>query len=329
MPKGNFGVSDIITGTPPELTYDHRLVREAWTVSWIIASGALAAIIGWAGLSMIVQEHLGQMQTGWREIVPRLVLGIVAAASSLWWCALVIDIADAVSGYIAASLGVTVGDLLRANLTTLMTAIEAGTVGIAILVAILYLVYCLFVVYVLVQMVVRLALVDVLLAIAPIALGLWILPHTAGWGRHWLRLFTAAVFQQAVQLVALALGFGFLSEFAAIAAFEPVRDLVWKLLLSLGFIVVASRVPSLMGGHSTFDAWLHTIHFGASLPTTAYRSARSFGIIAGGSAAGPVGVAAAAAGVGAAKGAASAATGSMGPAPGTSNSGAAPRSSSE
>lgn len=329
MPKRGPGVSDIITGTPPGLTYDHPLVREAWTVSWIIATGALAAIIGWAGLSMIVQEHLGQMRTGWREIVPRLVLGIVAAASSLWWCALVIDIADAASGFIAASLGVTVGDLLRANVATLMTAVEAGTVGVAILVAVLYLVYCLFVVYVLVQMVVRLALVDVLLAIAPIALGLWILPHTAGWGRHWLRLFTSAVFQQAVQLVALALGFGFLSEFAGIATFEPVRDLIWKLLLSLGFIVVASRIPSMMGGHSTFDAWLHTIHFGASLPTTAYRSARSFGLIAGGAAGGPVGVAAATSGAAAAKGAASAAAGSLGPAPGAANAGGTPRSSGE
>ena len=41
---------------------------------------------------------------GWREMVPRLVLGLVAAASSLWWCALVIDVADAVSGFIAFSL---------------------------------------------------------------------------------------------------------------------------------------------------------------------------------------------------------------------------------
>ena len=87
--------------------------------------------------------------------------------------------------------------------------------------------------YVIVQMVLRLALIDILLALAPIALGLWILPHTAGWGRHWLRLFMTTVFQQAIQLIALALGFGFLKEFAAIAAFEPVQDLIWKLLMSL------------------------------------------------------------------------------------------------
>ena len=199
-------MTDIITGTPPDLTYGHWLVQQAWTVVWAITSAALVVILGWMGLSFIISEHLGRSQTGWREMVPRLVLGLVAAASSLWWCALVLDVADAVSGFIASELGVTAGDMLRSTLRTLMTAVEAGSVGMALLLAALYLVYGFFVLYVIVQMILRLALIDILLALAPIALGLWILPHTAGWGRHWLRLFMTTVFQQAVQLIALALG---------------------------------------------------------------------------------------------------------------------------
>ena len=215
-------MADIITGTPPDLTYGHHLVQQAWMVVWAITSAALVVILGWMGLSFIISEHLGRSHAGWREMVPRLVLGLVAAASSLWWCALVIDVADAVSGFIAFSLGVTPGDMLRSTLSTLMTAVQAGSVGMALLLAALYLVYGFFVLYVIVQMILRLALIDILLALAPIALGLWILPHTAGWGRQWLRLFMTTVFQQAIQLIALALGFGFLREFAAIAAFEPV-----------------------------------------------------------------------------------------------------------
>ena len=240
-------MSDILTGTPADLTYANDLVRQAWMVVWAITSGALVVILGWMGLSFIMAEHLGTRQAGWREMVPRLVLGLVAAASSLWWCALVLDVADAVSGFIAVSLNVTAGDMLRSTLRTLMTAVEAGSVGMALLLAVLYLVYGFFVLYVIVQMVLRLALIDILLALAPIALGLWILPHTAGWGRHWLRLFMTTVFQQAIQLIALALGFGFLKEFAAIAAFEPVQDLIWKLLLSLAFVYMATRVPSMLG----------------------------------------------------------------------------------
>ena len=176
-------MSDIITGTPPDLTYAHDLVRQAWIVVWAITSGALVVILGWMGLTLILAEHLGsRQQASWREMVPRLVLGLVAAASSLWWCALVLDVADAVSGFVAVSLNVTAGDMLRSTLSTLLTAVQAGSVGMALLLAVLYLVYGFFVLYVIVQMVLRLALIDVLLALAPIALGLWISASHRGLG---------------------------------------------------------------------------------------------------------------------------------------------------
>ena len=288
-------MSDILTGTPPGLTYEHELVKQAWSVVWVIAGGSLAAILGWMGLTFIVGEHLGMRQAGWREMVPRLLLGLVAAVSSLWWCALVIDVADAVSGFIAVFLDVTPGDLLRAPLNTFLVTVNVGSVGMGLLVALLYLVYGFFVLYVLVQMVLRLALIDILLVLAPVALGLWILPHTAGWGKHWLKLFMTTVFQQAVQLVALALGFGFLEEVAAIGAFEPVQDLVWKLLLSVAFVYMATRVPSLLGNVGTFDAWVSTLYFGLNLPGTMIRSAKTIGLVAGGLGGGPAGMAAGAA----------------------------------
>ena len=179
--------------------------------------------------------------------------------------------------------------------------------------------------------IVRLALIDVLLALAPIALGLWILPHTAGWGRHWLRMFMTTVFQQAVQLIALALGFGFLEQFAEIAAFEPVQDLIWKLLMSLAFVYLATRVPLMLGQAGTFDAWLSTLYFGMSLPGSMMRSMRTVGLIAGGAAGGPGGMAAGAlagAGVSAAAGTVNSAASMATPSAGGSG-GAAPRSGGE
>ncbi len=104
-------------------------------VVWAITSGALVVILGWMGLSFIVQEHLGRHQSGWREMVPRLVLGLTAAASSLWWCALVIDVAHAVSQFIAAELNVTPGALLRAPLEPLLTAVETANTGLAVFIA--------------------------------------------------------------------------------------------------------------------------------------------------------------------------------------------------
>ena len=315
-------MGDIFTGTPADLTYAHEVVRAAWMVVWAVASGALMVILGWMGLSFIVQEHLGRHQSGWREMVPRLVLGLAAAGSSLWWCALVIDVSDAVSGFIAVSLGVTAGDLLRASMSTLLKAVASGGVGLVLLLALIYLVYGFFVLYLLVQMVLRLALIDILIALAPIALGLWILPHTAGWGRYWLRLFMTAVFQQAVQIIALALGFGFLGELAPISAFEPAQDLIWKLLMSLAFVYLATRVPTLLGHHGTFDAWLHTLYFGMSLPGSMVRSARALALVGG---AGPAGAAAAAA-AGAGATAANAASSAAQTATPSAQPGPAPRS---
>ena len=327
-------MGDVITGTPAHLTYDHELVRQAWIIVWAITSGALVVIIGWIGLNFIVAEHLGRPHAGWREMVPRLALGLVAAATSLWWCALVIDVADAVSGFIAATLGITPGDLLRSSINTLLTAVTAGSVGMALLLAFLYLVYGFLILYLLVQMIVRLALIDLLLALAPIALGLWILPHTAGWGRHWLKLFMTTVFQQAVQLIALALAFGFLADFADIAPFEPVRDLVWKLLISLAFVYLTTRVPSLMGNPGTFDAWLHTLYFGMSLPGSVVRSAKSIGTVVGGAMGGGpagAGLGAVVAGTGIAAGATAAirSMADMSTPSYAAGEGAAPRSSGE
>ena len=59
-------MSDILTGTPPDLTYGHEMVRQAWTVVWAVTSGALVVILGWMGLSLIVQQHLGRAQDGGR-----------------------------------------------------------------------------------------------------------------------------------------------------------------------------------------------------------------------------------------------------------------------
>ena len=87
-------------------------------------------------------------------MIPRLILGVVAAAASLWWCALVIDVARALSGFIAATLDATPSDLLRAPVETLLNAVESGSVGLALL----YLIYGFFCLYLLMQMAVRLAL---------------------------------------------------------------------------------------------------------------------------------------------------------------------------
>ena len=328
-------MSDILTGTPPDLTYGHEMVRQAWTVVWAVTSGALVVILGWMGLSLIVQQHLGRApgRVAGDGPAPR------ARPRGRSLVPVVVRPRDR-RGARRVRLRSRVADCQprRPAQGSAEHAARGGggrSVGMAQVLALLYLVYGFFVLYVLVQMVLRLALIDILLALAPIALGLWILPHTAGWGRHWLRLFMTTVFQQAVQLIALAFGFGFLNEYASVAAFEPVQDLVWKLLMSLAFVYMATKVPSMLGNAGTFDAWLSTLYFGMNLPASMVRSAKTIGLLAGGAAGGPggaaVGAMAASAGLSAAasgiSSAASLATPSSGG--GTGGAGATPRSAGE
>ena len=255
-------MSDILTGTPPSLTYLHSAVQDAWAVVWVIVASGLGVLLAWAGISIIFREHLGS-QSGWRELVPRLMLGVVAASTSLWWGSFVIDLADSISRFVAASLGVTINDLLRAPLDVLLNATVLGNVGMAASLSVLYLIYGLFVLYVVVQLIIRLALIDLLLVLAPAALGLWILPATAGWGRHWLRMFLVTVFQQSVQLIAMALAFAFLEDYASISAGQPLNDFLWKFLISIAFVYLTTRVPSMLGSTGTFDSWLRTITYAA------------------------------------------------------------------
>ena len=107
-----------------------------------------------------------------------------------------------------------------------------------------------------------------------------------------------------------------------------------KLLMSLGFIYMATRVPSMLGNAGTFDAWLSTLYFGMNLPASMVRSARTIGMMAGGAAGGPAGVAvgamAASAGLSAAAGGLSSAASMATPSGrGDGGGGDAPRSSGE
>ena len=97
-------MSDILTGTPPELTYLHPLVRQAWMVVWAVTSGALVVILGWIGLTLIMQEHLGGGRAGWQEMGPRLILGLVGSAMVAVGVSTMVLSQEGVSGAIVASI---------------------------------------------------------------------------------------------------------------------------------------------------------------------------------------------------------------------------------
>ena len=51
--------------------------------------------------------------------------------------------------------------------------------------------------------------------------------------------------------------------------------------MSLAFVYMATRVPSMLGNAGTFDSWLSMLYFGMNLPASMVRSAKTIGLIAG------------------------------------------------
>ena len=94
-----------------------------------------------------------------------------------------------------------------------------------------------------IQQLMRLALVDVLFILAPLAAWLWILPQSQAWGRLWGRLFVGTVFAQAVQVLTLHLVFNLATGLPPLSAAGLLHP-----LLGISVLALALKIPSLMGG---------------------------------------------------------------------------------
>jgi hypothetical protein len=110
------------------------------------------------------------------------------------------------------------------------------------------LIYLAMFVLLILQQLMRLALVDVLLVLAPLAALCWILPQTYGWARLWGSLFVGTVFAQFVQVLALTLGVGLFSA-DTLQATGPGAALLQP-LLGIGVLWLVWKIPGLMRGDS-------------------------------------------------------------------------------
>jgi hypothetical protein len=109
-----------------------------------------------------------------------------------------------------------------------------------LLVGVIYVVMLLLLVL---QQLMRLALVDLLLVLAPLGALCWILPQTRGWGRMWASLFVGTVFAQCVQVLALRLGFNLATSMPPLSAAGLIQP-----LLGIAVLAVTLKIPGLMRG---------------------------------------------------------------------------------
>jgi hypothetical protein len=95
------------------------------------------------------------------------------------------------------------------------------------------------------QMLVRLALLFLLIVLAPLGLLCFGLPQTQGYGRLWTSTFAVTLFVQFFQVVTLALG-GMLISYTQITGLLTLDRGVVALLVSTAVIYLVLRIPGMI-----------------------------------------------------------------------------------
>ena len=252
-----FGGSSLnfVTRTPAQGSYESPTVRSLWDFSRAVANAGLALVVMWGGFNVVVRRHIGSPYHGAMELLPRVILAALAVNLTLEFARVLIDLNNA----FAAAIGqVGLPGYEQAN---------AAQEGMAlVVVAIAYAVMALLLVF---QMLMRLALLDVLIVLSPLMVLCWVLPQTQGWTRWWAHLFPLTVFQQAVQLVVLRLGQALMVELAP----GSVADALLTLLLGIAVAALTLRVPSLLHGQVQ--------HSGTGAAVALVAGSRAWGAVAG------------------------------------------------
>jgi hypothetical protein len=237
------GSGNVISQTPAALSYASPAVGDLWGSMRTVGNVGLAVVTVWAGVNLMIHPHIRAPYHGALELIPRVLLCGILINTSLGWGKFVIDLNNA--------LCQTVGSGSMPAWGSIQEPPGGGAVLLDLIAMAIYLVLGLLLMG---QMLMRLALVDALLIIAPLALLCWVLPQTYGWARLWFSTFFATVFVQAIQVLVLRLGADMIqrlpSLLASVGSSPGDSGHIWlaTLLLGMAVLQLARRIPRLVQG---------------------------------------------------------------------------------
>jgi hypothetical protein len=182
----------------PNLTAAEGRVAELWQLSAGLANGAYVLLVCAGGVLLLANESL-QTRYAVKDVAPRLVVGMVAANTSLWAISVGIEATNALSRALlgpditpaqaeAALRAVLIFPLDQADLLLLLAVLVVA--GLALVLVASY--------------VVRVAVLVVLTAAGPLALACHGLPQTEAVARWWWRATTACLAVPVAQSLALS-----------------------------------------------------------------------------------------------------------------------------
>jgi hypothetical protein len=224
----------LLTTPPPESL---PRVGELWNQSWEILLICYGLLVMIAGVLLMAHESL-HARYSIKEIAPRLVIGFLAGAVSLFLATKAIAVANALA---AAVMGGGLDpDAVGAMLKTMVTA-PLDTGGIFLIFLGIFLVVALIVL--LITYVVRVAITIILLAGAPLALMCHALPQTEGVAYWWWKAFGGCLAIQVTQSLALITGLRVFLDPAGFSPFGLTRSGLVNMLVALALLYILIKIP--------------------------------------------------------------------------------------
>ncbi len=245
-------------------------IGELWSNSWHIMLACYGMLIMIAGIVVMTYQSV-QTHYSIKEIAPRIVLGFLAAALSLFVANKAIATANALSRAVLGE-GVDEDSAAKTLRNLILSSINGGIFVIFMQVFIAGMLVALLVTYA-----VRVALTMIMVAGAPLALMCHALPQTDGIARWWWRCFFGLLAVQLAQSLTLVTALRVFLDSDGFTLLGPNKTGLVDLIVSLALMYILFKIPfwilgSLRGSHRR--------SFTGSLVRT-YIAARTFGALRG------------------------------------------------
>ncbi|PPK61897.1 hypothetical protein CLV40_13846 [Actinokineospora auranticolor] len=209
---------------------------ELWDNSWQILLIAYGLLVLIAGVIAMSYQTL-QTRHSIKELLPRLVVGFLSGALSLWVATKGIQIANALvaaimgGGVDATTAGQTLRNLVIGSLNGGLWIIFIGLFLAGMLIALL------------ITYVVRVALTLLLIGGAPLALMFHALPQTEGIGYWWWKAYGGCLAIQIGQSLTLITGVKVFLAPGGFTVFGPTVSGLVNLLVALALMYILFKIP--------------------------------------------------------------------------------------
>jgi hypothetical protein len=222
----------LTTPTPDSLPR----IGELWNNSWQILLASYALLVLIAGILVMAYETV-QTRHSIKEIAPRIVIGFLAGALSLWVATRGIEIANGVAqavmggGVDASTASDTLKNLVQGSLNGGIFILFIGLAVAGMLIALL------------VTYIVRVALTIILIAGAPLALMFHALPQTEGIAKWWWKAYGGVLAIQVGQSLALITAMKVFLAPGGFTPFGPTGNGLVNLLVALALLYILFKIP--------------------------------------------------------------------------------------